>query len=112
MIWWESRRQSGQSLAFVGEQLKHLRGGHGAVPAELVVGEDHAAVLFAAKRGPGLEHCPRDDRRTDAGPNDAPPRGAHDVVNEARRAHGRDYGPAAALDRRLRQECEALVAAP
>src|SRR5437667_10750755 len=67
MVLREGGREGRQPLAFAREELEHLRRGHRAVPTELVVGEDDAAVLFAAKRGAGLEHRPRDDRRTDAG---------------------------------------------
>src|SRR3989449_270956 len=102
--------QRGQSLAFVGEELEHLRGGHRAVAAELMIREDDAAVLLAAERGAGLEHRPGDDRRTHAGPDDTPACGAHDVIDQARRADGRPDGPATALDRGLRQEGQTLIA--
>src|SRR3989442_400532 len=110
MILRKRGRQRGQSLAFVGEELEHLRGGHRAVAAELMIREDDAAVLLAAERGAGFEHRPGDDRRTHAGSDDTPACGAHDVIDQARRADGRHDGPAAALDRGLRQEGQTLVA--
>ena len=90
--------------------LQDLGHRHRPVPAQLVVREDHPAVLLAAKDGPDLVHRARDNGSADLCVPHRPTRGTDNVLQAPRGTHGRHDNPAAVLrDDVLRDEREAPV---
>ncbi len=103
------RQEPRQSLGRTGKQLQHLANRHRPVPTQLMGGEDDASVFLPAEGRPCLEHRARHDGRADFRSVNGAARISDDVIQEARRAHGRHDDSALAVELRAGEKGETSI---
>lgn len=91
------------------DAFEHPCGAHGAVPAELVVGEYQSAVLLPAEDGAVGGHLARHYRGAHGGVDDLPSCGGDSVLDDPRGGHGDDNSPLPAVQEVPSEDGQRLV---